>query len=73
MTNKKIPWWEPQIGPWEYKLIKKTLDDNYVNEGLVTTEFEKKIAELLNCKHAIASTSGTTAIFLALKALGVGP
>ena len=34
--------------------------------------FERGCAELLGAKHAVARTSGTTAISLALAALGVG-
>lgn len=34
--------------------------------------FEREIADFLNIKHAIAVTSGTDALWLALKALGVG-
>jgi perosamine synthetase len=38
----------------------------------MTAAFEEKICTLLGCKHAIAVTSGTAAMFLSLKALGVG-
>lgn len=70
--NKKISWWTPQIGEEERKLISKALDNNFPNEGELTIEFEKKLASLLGCKHAIAVTSGTAAMFLSLKALGIG-
>lgn len=70
-TDKKISWWSPQIGEEEYKLIKKVLDNDFPNEGILATSFEKKIADLLEVKHAIAVTSGTIAIFLSLKALGI--
>lgn len=69
---KKISWWEPTIGDREHKLIKKVLDSNFPNEGKLTTQFEEQIKQLLQVKHAIAVTSGTTAIFLSLKALGIG-
>ncbi len=69
---KKISWWEPTIGRKEYKLIQNVLQSNFPNEGKFTTQFEKKIQDLLRVKHAIAVTSGTAAIFLALKALGIG-
>jgi len=36
-------------------------------------EFEQRLAGLLSVKHAVAVTSGTAALFLALKAVGVGP
>lgn len=69
---KKISWWEPTIGKGEYKLIQNVLKSNFPNEGKFTTEFENKIKDLLQVKHAIAVTSGTAAIFLALKGLGIG-
>lgn len=70
---KKIPWWEPRIGsPLEREYIEKVFADNYANEGKLTEQFEKEIANLLDVKYALATTSGTNAIFLALKACGIG-
>jgi perosamine synthetase len=71
--NKQIPWWKPEIGAAEYDLIKDVLASNYVNEGEVTTTFERRLAELFGVTHAIAVTSGTAAITVALVGLGVGP
>ncbi len=51
--------------------LKKILKNNLPNEGLVTRSFENKISKLLNVKYVIATTSGTVAIFLALKALKI--
>ena len=70
---KNIPWWSPQITKQEHTLVNDVLNSNYVNEGEVTTEFEQEVARLLDVKHAIATTSGTAAIFLALAGVGVGP
>lgn len=73
MMNKKIPWWAPQVGSAEERqLINQALDSNFVNEGPLTTEFEQNIARLVGSKFAIATPNCTSAIFLALKALGVG-
>jgi perosamine synthetase len=71
--NKKIPWWTPEMGPEESRLIQDVLASNYVNEGDVTETFERTLAELLEVKHVVAVTSGTAAIMLALAGLGVGP
>lgn len=57
----------------DYEFVKRALDANFVNEGPLTAEFEKQIANLVGAKHAVTTTSGTAAIFLSLKALGVGP
>ncbi len=70
--HKEIPWWNPVIGEQEHALIKKVLESNFPNEGKLTIEFEKKIATLLGSKFAVACTSGTAAIFLALKGMGIG-
>lgn len=73
MSERRIPWWQPQVGPHEYGLVREVLDSNYLNDGDVTTRFEQEIAWVLGAKHAVAVTSGTSALFLALAALGVGP
>lgn len=62
----------PQIGKREYGLIKKVLDNNYPNQGEVTKEFEERVAHLLGAAYAIATPNATAAMFLALKAHGVG-
>jgi perosamine synthetase len=69
---KKIRWWAPQIGTEEKKFLGKVISSHFPNEGDLTARFEKKIASLLGVKHAVAVTSGTAALFLALKALGIG-
>src|SRR3990170_4758395 len=68
---KKILWWEPQIGKYEYQFIKAALKNNFPNEGRLTEEFEDKISKLLHVKHAVCVTSCTAAIFLSLKVLGI--
>lgn len=72
MNNISIKWWQPRLGAEEQKIIKKVFDSNFPNEGELATQFEQKLCTLLGCKHAVAVTSGTTAIFLALKSVGVG-
>src|SRR5580658_7832936 len=68
-----IPWWEPQIGPRELPLVTKVLKKNYINEGEVTSELERKLCDRLGVKHAVATSSGTAALFMSLAACGVGP
>ncbi len=69
---KKIIWWEPIIGKEEYKFIKLVFKNNFPNEGKLTIEFENKLAKLLKVKHVVAVNNATSAMFLSLKALGIG-
>lgn len=71
-TSKRINWWQPRVGEEERALLLEVLDSNFLNDGEYTSRFEKKLSELLGCKHAVAVTNGTSAIFLALVANGVG-
>ena len=41
--------------------------------GEVTRTFEREFARTIGVKHAIAVCNGTAALFVALKAIGVGP
>ena len=67
-----IPWWEPQMVGGEETRVLAVLRSNYLNDGDVTREFETRIAAMFGAAHAVATTSGTTAIFLALAAEGIG-
>jgi len=56
----------------EKNLVLKVLTENYLNDGNVTDQFEERWATMVNAKHALAVTSCTMGIFLALKGLRVG-
>lgn len=68
----RIPWLLPQIGKKEQKFINEVLKSRYLNDGKYARIFEEKICKLIGCKYALVVSSGTAAIFLSLKALGVG-
>ena len=55
----------------ELELVREVIESNYLNDGAVTERFERAVADRVGAKHAVAVTSGTTAIFLALVAAGV--
>jgi perosamine synthetase len=69
--DRQIDFWVPQFGSEEKLLVAGVIDSGFLNDGDVTSRFENQIAELLGCKHVMATTSGTTAIFLALAAAGI--
>ena len=71
-VEAKIPWWAPQIGEEEAAMVSRVLRSNFVNDGEVTEQFEREIGRLVGARHAVAVTSGTIALYLSLKALGIG-
>ena len=57
---------------YEQKYVKEAFDSNWVAPlGPNVTNFEKELAKYVNTKSASALSSGTAAIHLGLKALGV--
>lgn len=68
-----IAWFRPQLDEREQARVAAVIASNYINDGEVTREFEKRLAERLGTSYAVAVTSGTVAISLSLIGLGVGP
>jgi dTDP-4-amino-4,6-dideoxygalactose transaminase len=63
----------PAIGEEEIAAVAETLRSGWLTTGPAAAELERRFAEYLDVKHALAVTSGTAAMHLALAALGVGP
>ena len=72
MPDRMLPWWAPQFGPHERDLVAEVLDRGFLNDGDVTTRFERELARLLGVRHVVAVSSGTAALFLSLASLGIG-
>lgn len=53
--------------------LRKLLPTGDLTLGKPVAEFEERFADLIGARHAIGVASGTDAIKLSLKALGVGP
>lgn len=63
----------PAVGAEELAEIEKVLASGYLTQGPAVAEFESTVASYVGVKHAFAMSSATTAMHLALVALGVGP
>ncbi len=73
MSEKRnIPISLPVTGEEEWQAVKEPLMTGWITAGPKVREFEQLFAEKHGVKHAIAVTSATTALHLALVALGVG-
>ena len=70
----RIPVAEPVLGRRELKYVAECISTGWISsQGRYVRQFEEKMAEFCGVGHAIATSSGTTALHLALLALGVGP
>ncbi|QLG48897.1 DegT/DnrJ/EryC1/StrS family aminotransferase [Natrinema halophilum] len=61
------------ISEAEKAAVGDALEGDYITRGPTVEEFEARVAELVGVDHAVASTSGTTALHLAGAAAGFGP
>lgn len=85
MTNKKekimkemkimknIPLSSPFIEDDDIKAVVDVLKTRWLSLGPKLAEFEKKFAEFIGTNYAVAVNSGTSALHLAVKSLGIGP
>lgn len=64
---------KPSITSLEKKYVNEALAGGNIGYGEFLTRFENEWASWNQYKHGVAVSSGTAALFLALKALGVGP
>src|ERR1700693_1207868 len=71
MSNSYIPFHLPSIGEEEIAAVEKVLRSGWLTTGPVAQEFEKEFARYVGCKHALAINSGTSALQLALEAIGL--
>ena len=69
-----IPLSEPILGEPEKRWLLKCVDSGYASSvGPLVGEFERRFAEKVGARHAIATASGTAALHVSLRALGIGP
>lgn len=68
-----IPVCEPFLGDKELEYVTDCLKSNWISsKGKYIEEFETKFAAYCGCKYGISTTSGTTALHLAVASLGIG-
>jgi dTDP-4-amino-4,6-dideoxygalactose transaminase len=63
----------PAVGEEEIAAVTETLRSGWLTSGPRTGELERRFAEYVGARHAVALASGTAAMHLSLVAAGVGP
>lgn len=73
-ARRRIAVCEPYLGGRETEYVLDCLRTNWISSaGTYLTKFEETFAHYCGVRHGIATTSGTTALHLALAARGIGP
>jgi len=73
MSQPNVALSRPQITDDEKQAVMKVLDSGIIAQGPVTAEFEKAYAAYVGVSHAVAVSSGTAALHVALLAHGIKP
>ena len=68
----RIPFCKADIGPLEKSLVEEVMKSGYLSNGPMLEKFEELFSKYIEVPHAIAVNSGTSALHLAVKALGLG-
>ena len=69
-----IPLCVPAIHENEWRYIKECLDTNWVSSvGSFVDRFERRVADYVGARHAVATVNGTAALHIALLVAGVQP
>jgi len=68
-----IPHSQPFLGPEEAAAAQRVVQSGFLAQGPEVEALERELAAFLGVKGAVAVASGTAALHLALKALGVKP
>ncbi len=71
MTFPIVPWWQIKFGEEVANLVSNEILHGRVSMGETTSMFEEAVASYLNVKYCVATSSGTTALLMALLASGV--
>ena len=71
--KQSIPISRPYVGQEEEEAVLQSLRSGWLSQGPRVAEFEKKFAEYVGAKHAIAVSSCTTALHLAFIGANLGP
>lgn len=68
----KIPLAKPDITEMEKAYVRDVLESSQLSIGPYIEDFEKSMTKYIGVKHAIAVNSGTSALHLIVKSLGIG-
>ena len=69
--KKKIPVFDIKLSELEKKYVNECLDSSFIGQGQYVKKFEDQFSSFVSCKYGVSTTSGTTALHLALASVGI--
>ncbi|MBY6204056.1 DegT/DnrJ/EryC1/StrS aminotransferase family protein [Halomonas denitrificans] len=72
MSEARIPLARPRVGEDEAEALRRVLESDVLSRGEALTGFEADLAALAGTRFGIGVNSGTSALQIALEALGIG-
>ena len=73
MNQSQLSWWNLSLTDRHQNSLNDAFNSKKLSYNTVGSQLEKKLAGTLKVKHCLMTTSGSTALLIALKSLGVGP
>ncbi len=73
MNQSFLPFSRPSMGDQEIAAVEQVLRSGWITTGPKAQELEQEFARRVGCAHAVALSSATGAMHIALLALGIGP
>lgn len=72
-TDAMLPYGRQTISEEDIAAVTAVLRSDFLTQGPLVAEFERRFAARVGAKHAVAVTNATAALHLAMKVAGVGP
>ena len=73
MRGEFLQFSRPSISDADISAVSEVLRSGWITTGPKTSEFEQKFCDYIGCAGAVALSSATAGMHLALQALGIGP
>lgn len=73
VAGEFLPFTRPDIDSHDIDQVVAVLRSGWITSGSKVKQLERKFVEQVGCKHAVAVSSATAGMHLALHTLGIGP
>src|SRR5688500_3585594 len=68
-----IPQFRSYVYISDYDYLLRTFEERYIAECRFAQEFQTKLLQIIGAPYGCLASNGTVALYMALKALGIGP